>query len=117
MTDNTFFENWEGRQVHFPWDGPSTWTLTRLISEKNSQVHARDYYNGTIGGAYATFLCHNFVDSTQRGVMKIFKQVPFEGSENATIQQRGAQASQELDYFITSQLRALNTLTQISPTR
>ncbi|KAB8250349.1 phosphatidylethanolamine-binding protein [Aspergillus flavus] len=90
------------------------WAVLRFLM---NQVHARDYYNGTIGGAYATFLCHNFVDSTQRGVMKIFKQVPFEGSENATIQQRGAQASQELDYFITSQLRALNTLTQISPTR
>ncbi|KAE8136552.1 hypothetical protein BDV38DRAFT_283767 [Aspergillus pseudotamarii] len=111
MTDNTFFDGREGREVHF-WDGPSTWTLTGLIREKNSQVNAEDYYKyGIIGGAYGTFLCKNCMGSTQCAIMKVFKQVPFEGSEYATAQQRGDQASQKLDYDITSQLGALNTLT------
>ncbi|KAE8423411.1 hypothetical protein BDV36DRAFT_290545 [Aspergillus pseudocaelatus] len=112
MTDNTFFDGWEGREVHF-WNGPSTWTLTGLMNEKTSQVNAEGYYKyGTIGGAYGTFLCRNFMDSTRSAIMKVFKQIPFEGSEYATAQQRGDQASQKLDYYITSQLGALNTLTK-----
>ncbi|KAB8276888.1 hypothetical protein BDV30DRAFT_205537 [Aspergillus minisclerotigenes] len=111
MTDNTFFEGYEGQEVHFQ-VGPSTWILTGLIKERNSQVDAEGFYKDkTIGGAYGTFLCHSFTDPNQRGVMKVFKQIPYQGSEYGTAGQRAGQASQDLDYYITSQLEALRILT------
>ncbi|KAE8330052.1 hypothetical protein BDV39DRAFT_202633 [Aspergillus sergii] len=115
MTENTFFNHWAGRSVDFATEGtPSKWILTELLSEKNSQVRGDDFFNnGSIGGAYGTFLCHNVTDITQRGVMKILMQVPWEGSQYAPAEHRSSQASAsyELDWNITSQLNALITLT------
>ncbi|KAE8317241.1 hypothetical protein BDV41DRAFT_561485 [Aspergillus transmontanensis] len=115
MTENTFFNHWAGRSVDFATGGtPSKWILTEILSEKNSQVRGDDFFNnGSIGGAYGTFLCYNVTDITQRGVMKILMQVPWEGSQYAPAEHRSSQASAsyELDWNITSQLNALITLT------
>ncbi|KAE8347711.1 hypothetical protein BDV24DRAFT_157186 [Aspergillus arachidicola] len=114
MTENTFFDNWEGRQIDFPSFGPSTWTLTKLISEKNSQESSEDFWNnGCIGSAHGTFLCHDVADITQRGVMKILMQIPCEGSEPQPAELRRYQAatSYEQDLDITSQVNALKVLT------
>ncbi|OGM43522.1 hypothetical protein ABOM_008071 [Aspergillus bombycis] len=132
MTERTFFDEWPGREVDFAREGASTWTLTKVISEKNSQASGDDFYkHRVIGGAYGTFLCHDLLDGTRRGVMKIFMQyiplprpnealhsscilrVPFEGTEYAPAEFRASQASASYgrDFFITSQVDALRTLT------
>ncbi|KAB8221533.1 hypothetical protein BDV33DRAFT_190303 [Aspergillus novoparasiticus] len=95
--------------------GPgSIWTLDKLYGEKNSQVDDERFYEyQCIGGAYGTFLCHNVMDSTYRGVMKIFIQVPYDGTQRAPAEHRKAQAQSIPvdDFDIDSQLNALSTLT------
>ncbi|EIT80663.1 hypothetical protein AO1008_07152 [Aspergillus oryzae 100-8] len=75
MTENTFFNDWTNRKIDFGRGPSSMWTLDRLYGEKNSQVDDERYYEyQCIGSAYGTFLCQNVMDSTSRGVMKIFMQ-------------------------------------------
>ncbi|KAE8325938.1 hypothetical protein BDV39DRAFT_193903 [Aspergillus sergii] len=113
MTENTFFDDRESRKVDFGRGPGSIWTLKGLYGEKNSQVDEERYYEyQCIGSAYGTFLCHNVMDSTCRGVMKIFIQVPYDGSQRASAEHRKAQAQSIPvdDFDIDSQLNALSTL-------
>ncbi|KAE8379789.1 hypothetical protein BDV26DRAFT_290950 [Aspergillus bertholletiae] len=72
------------------------------------------FKHGSAGNAYGTLSCHKSTDAAQRGVMKIFMQVPFEGSEYASTEYRAFEASKalslDLDFHISSQIKALKTL-------
>lgn len=132
MTENTFFDQWAGRKIDFPSFGPSTWTLTALISEKNTQEGSDNYWrDGCVGSAFGTFLCQDTANSNQQGVMKIIMQyvllpisketskglqisrIPCEGPEHqpADMRARQASTSYENDLDITSQVYALEILT------
>ncbi|KAE8164785.1 hypothetical protein BDV40DRAFT_298104 [Aspergillus tamarii] len=114
MTENTFFDQWAGRKIDFPSFGPSTWTLTALISEKNTQEGSDNYWrDGCVGSAFGTFLCQDTANNNQQGVMKIIMQIPCEGPEHqpADMRARQASTSYENDLDITSQVYALEILT------
>ncbi|KAL1989079.1 hypothetical protein VTN96DRAFT_5842 [Rasamsonia emersonii] len=91
--------------------GPSTWKLERKLNEKVTQWD--EYYTrtGMTSEAWGTYFCTNTASGTD-GIMKIWMQIAYEGSEFSSRARREAQATTNLGDYSRLELEALQKLTE-----
>ncbi|PLB39655.1 uncharacterized protein BDW47DRAFT_116451 [Aspergillus candidus] len=113
MTETYFFHSdIIGKEIHFFENYVSTWILERKIGEMNDQLTALNYEEfQKASGAYGTFICSQRNNRNNVAIIKIFLQVPYQGSEHAIHAERARQATQTLPMAGQEQLDALRILT------
>lgn len=88
------------------------WKITSKLSEHNNQSNAFIYQRDPRPTeAWGVFKCVNNAN-TQSAIMKIYKQIPYDGSLPTTPDFRRVQASANLARYSRRELPALTTLTK-----
>jgi hypothetical protein len=108
---NFFSSRFLGMIVDFPETSP--WTLLTRIEEEAVQNFEED---DSTPFSCALFSCEtpsNDSNPSRKALMRIWMQIPFEGSEFEPPAIRAVQASQELPWDAKSELRALQRLLAI----
>ncbi|RHZ43400.1 uncharacterized protein CDV56_100298 [Aspergillus thermomutatus] len=74
------FDHLSGTRVIFD-KGPQTWVLDEKIAE-DYQTMSQDEVDDGIGNPYAAikFACHNAADPNQKGILRIYIQIPITGT-------------------------------------
>ncbi|OJJ38450.1 hypothetical protein ASPWEDRAFT_36074 [Aspergillus wentii DTO 134E9] len=107
----SFGPSFIGMIVHFDQPRHWTWRLEAKVSEQHDQLSSWEFdaYERP-SAAYGTFSCRNVNNPDQTGIMKIFKQVPYAGSDFEPPERRKSQASTELTEDAMDELKALRQL-------
>lgn len=110
MAERIFFHEsvyGPGTIISFEQPVRSQWTIVAKASEKISQVTQADTQDG-LGPSYAAarFLCRS--QDNQQAFMRIYMQIPYQGTEFASHQVRAQQATR----YSHEELAALQTFTK-----
>ncbi|RFU35299.1 hypothetical protein B7463_g1042, partial [Scytalidium lignicola] len=83
-----------GTEISFNLPTPSKWIIERKLSETYHQLDESEVKDG-FEPCYsqAKLLCHNVANPTEQAFMRIYMQIPYEGTEFDSAQERAQQAS------------------------
>lgn len=106
-----FFLDWIDRVISF--DSNNDWKIISKLTEHNNQSNASTYKDDpSPTEAWGVFECVN--GAMESGMMKVYMQIPYAGSESARPNTRRLQASTQLARYSKAGFPALMTLIQNS---
>ena len=115
MAKRQFFgKHFIGMNVTFVEPRPSTWTLVRKVNEKYNQMGELDLeeFDDPVSDAWAMFTCQNADNPSEEARMRIYMQIPHEGSEFELSEARASQASENVGEYAQSECDALQRFTE-----
>lgn len=106
-----------GTEISFDSPTPSKWTIVKKLSEAYHQLTERDVKNGQ-GPSYsqAKLLCRNIADPAEQAFMRIYMQIPYQGTEAEPPEDRAQQASSRTHEELTALKTFTDKNSKITPT-
>ncbi|KAJ9224917.1 hypothetical protein DTO169E5_568 [Paecilomyces variotii] len=91
---------------------PRTWILKEKIHENKSQLDKMEFDGTHVASkSWEVYICENSADPSEEAIIKIYKQIPYIGSEFTRPQVRRRQAL-PIDGLAKKELDALRTFTE-----